>query len=321
MEDYKRVHMARSRYTERASFPGIEVYKSIYGWTDYWIGEHIIFSHRDSVYRISDLPDQLHSHEHYEMCLLIRGDVSYLSNDRKVPLAPGGLRIYAPGVLHTTKLDHETRYDRYILYFSKKAFPVPSTGSAAAGGTPAPDEALSPLLSFLQDHEICDLKVPPELEDQVYGLLSQLERALQTGGADVYYLAMSLLYRFFGLLNRHAVVTSERGSRIPENAVKVKRYIDENFRTINTTGDVAAHFFYTREYVARLFKEHYNTNLPDYVSRLKVQESKELLEQGMSVTEVCYASGFRNMSTFTETFKKRTHMTPSAYRREYNKKK
>ena len=83
----------------------------------------------------------------------------------------------------------------------------------------------------------------------------------------------------------------------------------------NTTAEIADHFFYRREYVSRSFKEFFNSNLSDYVTSLKIRHSQELLRKGVSVTDACFKSGFRNMSTFTSSFRNLVKMTPSAYRK------
>ena len=52
------------------------------------------------------------------------------------------------------------------------------------------------------------------------------------------------------------------------------------------------------------------------MSRMRVTEACRLLRSTrLSVVDVCWASGFRNLSNFNRRFREETGTTPSAYRR------
>jgi AraC-like DNA-binding protein len=81
--------------------------------------------------------------------------------------------------------------------------------------------------------------------------------------------------------------------------------------------EIAAHFFYSREYLSRLFRRTLNTTVSDYLADKKLAHSKVLLEQGATVTEACFSSGFRNMSSFIRNFQEKTGVLPSIYRKRF----
>ena len=95
----------------------------------------------------------------------------------------------------------------------------------------------------------------------------------------------------------------------------IKHYVDHNFQALNTTAEIAAHFFYSREYVSRVFKQHYNINLSEYLVNQKINHAKRLLEQGNSVSFSCNEAGFKSTSAFINAFRMRTNMTPAEYKR------
>ena len=80
-------------------------------------------------------------------------------------------------------------------------------------------------------------------------------------------------------------------------------------------GEIAAHFFYSREYVSRLFKKYYDTTILDYIHKLRISKSRALIAEGMPMIDVCYAVGFSSLSTFIRAFRAATDMTPSEYRK------
>lgn len=67
----------------------------------------------------------------------------------------------------------------------------------------------------------------------------------------------------------------------------------------------------------RYFKLVTNKTFTQFVNEYRlVRASRLLAEQTMSITEVCFESGFNNFSHFNKKFKAFTGQTPSAYRKE-----
>jgi AraC-like DNA-binding protein len=66
----------------------------------------------------------------------------------------------------------------------------------------------------------------------------------------------------------------------------------------------------------RTFKSIYGKTPHQYLMAMRVEEAKEMLDQGVTVTEACFAVGFNSLGSFTELFKRRVGLTPSAYRRQ-----
>ena len=53
----------------------------------------------------------------------------------------------------------------------------------------------------------------------------------------------------------------------------------------------------------------------DFVNEYRIKQASKLLVQNHSVTDVCYSSGFNNLSHFTKTFKAVTGKTPREYKK------
>ncbi|OEO31017.1 AraC family transcriptional regulator [Devosia insulae DS-56] len=69
--------------------------------------------------------------------------------------------------------------------------------------------------------------------------------------------------------------------------------------------------------LSRSFRRHTGQSLTKYVNRLRVNLACQLLmtPDCASVTEVCYASGFNNLSNFNRQFLAQRGVTPSQFRR------
>lgn len=70
----------------------------------------------------------------------------------------------------------------------------------------------------------------------------------------------------------------------------------------------------------RYFKKITNKTFTQFVNEYRlVHASKLLAEQPLSITEVCYESGFNNFSHFNKSFKAFTGQNPSEYRNQLKK--
>ena len=69
-------------------------------------------------------------------------------------------------------------------------------------------------------------------------------------------------------------------------------------------------------YFSRVFKQATGRCFIEFVNRLRISKSCELLADGEKpVTDVCFESGFNNISNFNRRFQQLKGMTPSHYRR------
>lgn len=64
----------------------------------------------------------------------------------------------------------------------------------------------------------------------------------------------------------------------------------------------------------RNFKKYISLSPYKFLLAKRLSHAEKMLRQGGSVTDVCYACGFRDCSRFIEHFKKRYGMTPMKYK-------
>jgi AraC-like DNA-binding protein len=96
---------------------------------------------------------------------------------------------------------------------------------------------------------------------------------------------------------------------------KIKAYINENFRNPDLNISITAlHFNLTPAYLSGIFQQQTGLNLLEYISALRIEESKKLLGQGYSIIKTAELAGFRGSSTFIRIFRKITGITPGQYK-------
>lgn len=68
--------------------------------------------------------------------------------------------------------------------------------------------------------------------------------------------------------------------------------------------------------ICRFFKEQTGLTLFEYLNKVKVEFACNLLmNRDLNMADICYDSGFSNLSHFNKQFRKVTGMTPSVYRK------
>ena len=97
--------------------------------------------------------------------------------------------------------------------------------------------------------------------------------------------------------------------------VQAKLFIDSNFAEAIDAGEIADEACYSKFHFIRTFKSIYGRTPHQYLTHVRVERAKEMLEQGVSVTEACFAVGFDSLGSFTGLFKRRAGLTPSEYQR------
>ncbi len=275
--------------------------ESAVNWRENYLGESLFYSCRSTHYDRSTYPASLHYHDYYELVIFLAGDIRYLCEAETVRPEPGDIILIPPGRLHMSMLEgDETLYRRHVFYLYPDAF-------AAYGG--------DALTDFLRTAEGVRLALPPDAREELFGVLDRLDAALTAeAGSRERALAVGLAMQAFYLIGSAHAKTQAEGEGLPEAVVKIRRYLDAHFTEIGSVAEAAEQLYYSREYVARLFRQCFNTTVSDYIRTRRVAYSRSLIAEGVPLSEACFRAGFGNLSTFIRAFRAVTGMTPSQYR-------
>jgi len=92
-------------------------------------------------------------------------------------------------------------------------------------------------------------------------------------------------------------------------------YISMNIESKLSLEEVANHVYLNTSYFSRLFKSEIGITFIEYVTSLKMDRAKELLDQTtLSVSEISEILGYDNQSYFIKLFKNCVGKTPTKYR-------
>jgi AraC-like DNA-binding protein len=98
--------------------------------------------------------------------------------------------------------------------------------------------------------------------------------------------------------------------------VQAKSFIDEHYADPINLDDIADEAFFSKFHFLRIFKNTYGKTPHQYLTTIRIENAKLLLQKNIPVTETCFLVGFESLSSFTGLFKKQTGISPSAYQKE-----
>jgi two-component system response regulator YesN len=103
---------------------------------------------------------------------------------------------------------------------------------------------------------------------------------------------------------------------------RAKVWIKEHYRKELSMEQAADYVNLSPFYFSKLFKKHVGETFIDYLTRLRIEEAKELISNELlSLKEVCYEVGYNDPNYFSRVFKKVAGMSPTEYRSFVEKQK
>lgn len=103
--------------------------------------------------------------------------------------------------------------------------------------------------------------------------------------------------------------------------VCAKLFIDNHFADKIDLGNIADEAFFSKFHFIRLFRKTYRKTPHQYLSFVRIEKAKLLLNENIPVPQVCYSVGFESVSSFTGLFKRLVGQTPAAYQLKQQQKK
>lgn len=213
------------------------------------------------------------------------------------------------------ELSDYTRFD----YFEKRLADCLTCGDFA--GT---DRVCTEIRNYIENHRIKRsyllFFVTNFLSAQVCGLLPEykVKDIISLTKLNNMVYALDILEYFEQILG--VTCRELRNSTVKDTddtVLKIKKYIEENFREENLSlGEIAKIFNMSPNYICRIFKERTGSTLINYISSLKILQAKKLLvETDMKIGEISSELGYSSQYYFSMGFKKATGYSPKEYRK------
>lgn len=100
-----------------------------------------------------------------------------------------------------------------------------------------------------------------------------------------------------------------------DTIIGTRHYINNNFDKKLNLNLLSYIRFTSKFHLLRLFKRYYGQTPKQYLIDKRIEQAKELLIKGTSVTETCFDIGFDSPSSFSTLFKSRVGLTPTEFQK------
>jgi YesN/AraC family two-component response regulator len=221
-------------------------------------------------------------------------------------------------MLKAVVVDDETRTESIIRYFIEhEGLPLEIVASAPNGKL-----GVAEIRKHKPDVVFLDIQMPvmngfevmAEEPDQKYIIVtaydefSYAQKALRLGAADI-------LLKPVELAQLIQSIERATGWRMTGNDTvnDIMEYIRKHYAEKISLTQIAERFYLTQSHVARLFKKHTGDNVLNYINRIRIENAKKLLEDGVSVKDAADQVGYDSLNNFYKYFKRYTGTTPAEY--------
>jgi two-component system response regulator YesN len=110
-------------------------------------------------------------------------------------------------------------------------------------------------------------------------------------------------------------ILSKKQSEKESIMYEIADYIKKHYHEDLTLQDIAEHFYLSREYISRKFKQDFGENLFSYITNIRIEKACSLLrDTDLKILDIAKMVGFDNEKYFSKVFKKSRGCPPTEFR-------
>lgn len=110
-------------------------------------------------------------------------------------------------------------------------------------------------------------------------------------------------------------VVTKKKEHTNDCITKAKSFISQNYKKDISLDDVSRELEISPYYFSKLFKEVTGENFIEYLTNIRIEKAKMLLEEGaQSIKEICVTVGYSDPNYFSRIFKKSVGVTPTEFK-------
>lgn len=255
-----------------------------------------------------------HYHNNFEISFITEGSGKRIVADSIEEFQPGDLVFLGRNLPHVWIADKETRtpsnrtlemvFLQFTSILSQQLLSLPEFGSVKRA------------LEFSER----GIQIVEQTLNEVSEIMLQLP----------YLKSFERILHFFRMMN----IIGRSDSNIPlasEDYIKkrfrtgnkriatIHEYLMNNYREEVNLKKIAELVNMAEGSLCRFFRENMGLTLFEYLNHIKTDFAcKLLMNPDLSIMEVCFDSGFNNLSHFNKQFRKAIGMSPREYRKRFN---
>jgi AraC-like DNA-binding protein len=256
-----------------------------------------------------------HFHPEFQLFLVIKGTGTRFIGDHVSPFDEGDLVFTGPNLPHLWQSDHEyfkendgLTTEGIVIYFPENFL----------GKDLLHKNEMYKIKQLFQKAQR-GMELTNATADQMKDLMHQMLTVIDLDRV----ITLLKLLNIMANTSEYKLLASEGYSNSmketeSDRMTRVHTYVMKNFREKISLEDVAGIANMSPSSFSRYFKVHANKTFSGFLTEIRIGYSCKLLtSQKMSVSQVCYDSGFNTLSNFNRQFKEVMHYSPLEYRKKY----
>jgi len=257
-----------------------------------------LFNGRNYIFQITagrKLSDIRHSHNFYEIMLLLSGECTHVIEDKKYKMKRGSFVFMLPGENHFFENQAQdtnilglsvtvNEFEKFVIAYGKE---------------------------FLA--EIKREKKVYDYGDEIAEIYKRT--AVYTGGEYPEYECKILL----GLFIKQLIEVDKNTYTLPAELSKILETMKNEENIKGGTSAMLRISNYSRTQLARIVKKNLNMTIHDYILELRLNTAyNSILYSDKTTEEIAESVGYESLSHFNRIFKQKFGVTPSMLRKKHN---
>jgi len=241
----------------------------------------------------------LHNHQaegHHEILVYLKGNSSFFAEGNIYPLNPGDIVFAGSNEFHNITHHSECEYERIVLHVYPKLFQQP--------GLKKFELVFTHRKPGSNNHIPFSSDAGKSLTEILNKMISYITQDQQND-----LLIQNTFLNFLHTLNNERPESSKKVSHA--NVRKVILYIDEHITEDISLESIAKHFFMSKNYLCRVFKQHVGYTVNHYITKKRISLVGTMRKAGMPLMEAATAAGFNSYSSYYRAYRKETGSNPA----------
>lgn len=164
--------------------------------------------------------------------------------------------------------------------------------------------------------QIKDAEKMLKVKEMIYGIIKSYNELNEYQGLKIRSQLLMLVYY---LLSSQKVYRKRcvhiKSDRHRERIADIAKYIEKHYKDDLTVESIAEHFDISTGHLSRLFKEHLEVTVKDFITHIRFNHAySDLIHTDYPIIEIALNHGFPNIKSFNTLFKKEYQDTPKHYR-------
>ncbi|MFO7848250.1 MAG: AraC family transcriptional regulator [Balneolaceae bacterium] len=267
--------------------------------------------------KLPHMYDRLHYHPEMQLIYILEGAGDLFAGDSFVSYGPGSLFLFGPNQSHVFKSDpayfsnDDLECRTISVFFHDKSLGDGFFDLEETMGIQSLIERSGRGIQFKQS-------VSEQMGSRIFGLidLKGFERFMEI--LDILHLLSETdQYKYLATMNSSIPLSDQKNEKVN----KVFNYILDHYNEDIKLEDVANIANYSQAAFCHFFKQHTQKTFVQFLIEVRISNACKMLRNtDYNISQVCYESGFNNVSNFNRQFKKLNGMSPTAYIKNYKEK-